>query len=147
MGTGRNIGELSATCESCRVWSGPLAMSDSRWMDAAAYVCRSEERIRAGLLAEGLDPAPLDAVLAALRDGGELAGPLDVLHGALRDSGDALGVFGHQLRQVLPGIGGGPVEIVYMCPQGRCSGRRRPRPDEFPLRCAATGEELRRERL
>ncbi|WP_284743904.1 hypothetical protein [Amycolatopsis sp. RTGN1] len=122
-------------------------MNDIRQMDAVAYVCRNEEHIRAGLVADGADTAALDAVLTCLRDGGDLTAALDALHATLRECGDTLGILGHRLRQVLPGVGDGPVEIVYLCPRGWCSGRRRPRPDEFPLRCAITGEGLRREKL
>jgi hypothetical protein len=121
--------------------------------DALAYVCGRLEYLRAVLPRdEAGDPPVLRALFAALSDGQDLVGPLEALHADLLNAGDVLGVWGH----VRPGwrnlsVSGldesAPFEVVYLCPLGRCSGRRPEKTTTFPVTCAITGRELRRERL
>lgn len=124
--------------------------------DAVARVCADVSAIRARLERAG-DPSPLDRLIAAVRDGGEVAERLDELHAALQRCGDALGVFGptHRgggFRSVHPvGLGDPrPVEVVFLCPRGSCSRAWRPDPAAPPSSsptCLLHGEPLRWERL
>ena len=125
--------------------------------DAVARVCAEEPQIRARLERAG-DTSPLDRLIAAVRDGGEVPERLDELHTALQRCGDALGVFGPTRRS-----GGGfrsarpvgmgnlrPVEVVFLCPRGTCSRTWRPDPvasPSAPPPCQVHGEALRWERL
>ncbi|GGJ27924.1 hypothetical protein [Streptomyces brasiliensis] len=112
------------------------------------YVCDQLDRIRAALAAYGLDgAAPLDRLLAALRDGEGLAAPLSALHEALLAAGDAAGVRG-TARGLNP-IGVGPAtpdEWVLLCPTRQCS--RHAWPDSSGATpCRISGQPLRKERL
>jgi hypothetical protein len=124
--------------------------------DAVARVCAEEPQIRARLEGAG-DTAPLDRLMAAVRDGGEVAERLSALRAALQQAGDALGVSaparrGEGFRSVRP-VGMGdprPVEVVFLCPGGSCSRRLRPDPAVPPLTpptCLLHGQPLRWERL
>jgi hypothetical protein len=106
--------------------------------DAVARVCTDEPDIRACLERAG-DTSPLDRVIAAVRDGGEVRDLLDALHAALQRGGDALGVYGPNrsgagYRAARPvGLGDPrPVEVVFLCPRGTCSRRWRPDPAAPP---------------
>lgn len=124
--------------------------------DAVAWVCAGEPGIRACLERDG-DTSPLDRLIAAVRDGGEVVERLDELHAALQRCGDALGVFGPTRRggnyHGAHPVGMGdprPVEVVFLCPRGNCS--RTWRPDAVtqpstPPECQLHGESLRWERL
>ena len=125
---------------------------------ALAYICANVEQLREDLRGgAGGDDAPLEQLLAALGDGGDLAGPLDRLHARLQADGDAVGIYGHTgdgaaTRGLSPaGIGGvglpGPAEIVYLCPAARCVRFEWPRTAAPVPRCRISGESLRRERL
>lgn len=127
--------------------------ADAPAYDALAYVCGRLDYLRAVLPHdEGDDPPALRALFDALRDAQDLVGPLEALHAGLLNAGDALGVWGHVRsgwRSLsVPGVEeNAPFEVVYLCPLGRCSGRRPDRTTTFPVTCAITGRELRRERL
>lgn len=126
--------------------------------DAVARVCADVPTIRARLERAG-DTSPLDRLIAAMRDGGEVAERLGELHTALQRCGDALGVFGSTRRGggyggTLPGGMGdpNPVEVVFLCPRGSCSRGWRPDPatspsPSTPPTCQLHGEPLRWERL
>lgn len=124
--------------------------------DAVARVCTEEPGIRARLEGAG-DTSPLDRLIAAVRDGGEVDQQLGELHTALQRCGDALGVFGSARRGggyggTLPGGMGdpNPVEVVFLCPRGSCSRAWRPNPvaqPSTPPTCQLYGESLRWERL
>ncbi|GIH23462.1 hypothetical protein Aph01nite_17720 [Acrocarpospora phusangensis] len=118
-----------------------------RTADGLAYVCGRLTVIRAEL--EGHDgtgdASALDRLLDAVRRGGDVAGPLEELHDALRVAGDALGVHSHT-RGLTPAGIGGRAEIVYLCPEGRCSSYRWP-DAAGPPTCEIVGRPLRRERL
>lgn len=124
--------------------------------DAVARVCAEEPQIRACLERAG-DTSPLDRLIAAVHEGGEVSARLDELHAALQRCGDALGVFGPSrrgggFRSARP-VGMGdprPVEVVFLCPRGTCSRYWRPNPAEPPSTaptCQIHGEPLRWERL
>jgi hypothetical protein len=121
--------------------------------EALAYVCGRLDYLRAALPHDEADEPPaLRALFNALSSADDLAGPLDALHADLLNAGDALGVWGHVrsgLRNMtVPGVdSGAPLELIYLCPIGRCAGRRPDRTTTFPMTCAVTGRELRRERL
>jgi hypothetical protein len=124
--------------------------------EALARVCADEPQIRARLERAG-DPSPLDRLIAAVRDGGEVSERLDEVHAALQRCGDALGMFGHSrggevFGSALPvGMGNPrPVEVVFLCPRGTCSRTWRPDPvasPSAPPPCQVHGEALRWERL
>lgn len=124
--------------------------------DAVARVCVDAPGIRARLEHAG-DTSPLDRLIAAVRDRGEVSERLDELHTALQRCGDALGVFGptrrgRDFRSVHPvGLGDPrPVEVVFLCPRGSCSRAWRPDPAAPPSSsptCLLHGEPLRWERL
>lgn len=129
--------------------------------DAVARVCADVPGIRARLERTG-DTSTLDRVIAAVRDGGEVAERLDELHAALQRCGDALGVFGTtrrggSTRGARPvGLGDPrPVEVVLLCPRGNCSRAWRPDhpaidtaiPPSTRPECRLHGEPLRWERL
>jgi hypothetical protein len=121
--------------------------------DALAYVCGRLDYLRSVLPRdEAGEPPVLRTLLNALADARDLAGPLQAVHTALLDAGDALGVWGHVRsgwRDLnLPGVDEtAPFEVIYLCPLGRCSGRRPDKTTTFPVTCPITGQELRRERL
>lgn len=105
--------------------------------DAVARVCTEEPHIRTRLDRAG-DTAPLDRLIAAVRDGAPVTEPLDELHAALQRCGDALGVYGATRRRgyrsaVPVGMGDPrPVEVVFLCPRGTCSRTWRPDPSTSP---------------
>lgn len=117
--------------------------------DGLAYVCRRLDDI-SGLLPKKKQ-ALVSQVLAAVRAGQDPAGPLQALHIALQVAGDHLGVWGHRGEPRGPNMTGinrhQPLEPFYPCPLSRCSGRQVDQSTVFPLVCAITGRELRRERL
>jgi hypothetical protein len=98
---------------------------------AIGYVCGHLVEIRDNLADLG-DAAPLDKLLAAVRDGSDPTGPLDRLHKTLQASGDVLGVYVDPSRAVGPRPVGiappGPSEVVFLCPHLRCSRYSWPRP-------------------
>ncbi|MCX4529286.1 hypothetical protein OG982_26930 [Streptomyces sp. NBC_01551] len=122
---------------------------------ALAYVCQRLDYLD-GLLSPaqgtGGDSPELrsltDAVTAAQRPGlSELRGLLQALHQAVQAAGDPLGVWQAPAQRSLhlPGISGDtPFEAIYLCPLGRCAGRRPDRATVFPLICTLTGRELER---
>jgi uncharacterized protein YbjT (DUF2867 family) len=122
---------------------------ETRVADGLAYVCQHLDTIRAALDPDQQqEPAPIQAVRAALRTGADLTMPLQTLHSALLDVGDALGVW-HAARNGPPmvGIPDTPFEPIYLCPRDRCAGRRVDSATVFPLTCALAGQQLRRETL
>jgi hypothetical protein len=124
------------------------AIVDQR--DAVAYVCRNLEQFRVALAGSEAESAILSRFEEAVRSGQDLGDVLDALHRAVQANGDALGVFGPRSRSfgpVIPGESGGPWGILFLCPLGRCSGRRYPRMADFPLRCSVSGESLLRKRI
>jgi hypothetical protein len=96
---------------------------------AIAYVCGNLPEIRSQLDHLG-DSAPLDQLLAAIRDGDDVVQPLDDLHEALLAGGDVLGVYGDSTRSArLAGItAAAPLETLYVCPHRRCSRYHWPEP-------------------
>jgi hypothetical protein len=121
------------------------SQSADRIAAGLAYVCKEFASLRAVLPDD--EQGPLRRLLAAVRNGEDLAGPLAALHAALLAAGDHLGIWG-QRSVTMAGINTqGPFEFVYLCPLGRCSGRSVDKNTVFPLICAITGQELRRERL
>lgn len=124
--------------------------------DAVARVCADAPGIRARLDCAG-DTSPLERLIAAVRDGGEVAERLSELHAALQRCGDALGVFGPTRRggnyRGAHPVGMGdprPVEVVFLCPRGSCSRDWRPdptTPPSTPPTCLLHSESLRWERL
>lgn len=128
---------------------------DDHTDQALAYVCRRLDYLRRLLSPDrgpGGDPPELDALTdaatAAQRpDQGELRDLLQALHQAVQAAGDPLGVWQASAQRSvhLPGIpGGGPFEPLYLCPVGRCAGRRPDQSTVFPLTCTITGRELKR---
>jgi hypothetical protein len=121
--------------------------------EALAYVCGRLDYLRAVLPPdEAGEPPALRALLEAVSHAHDLTGPLDALHIGLLNAGDALGVWGHVRSGVrslnVPGVDEHtPFEVIYLCPLGRCAGRRPDRTTTFPVTCAIAGRELRRERL
>ncbi|MEV5410336.1 hypothetical protein AB0K60_16045 [Thermopolyspora sp. NPDC052614] len=123
-----------------------------RTRDALAYACDHLEELREDLGDDPAGSALLDRLLSRIRGNGTIADVLDEIHAALQAAGDALGLYGrvpgHQGDRGidLAGLGSGPLEIVYLCPIGRCSGHQTQAAGS-PPRCGISGEELRRERL
>lgn len=116
---------------------------------ALAYVCTHLEGIRSDLRsgASG-DDAPLEELLAVVREGRDAAGPLDVLHAVLQADGDVRGVYGY-VRGVSPaGVDRARSgETVYLCPARHCGRYWLPdNPGPVPV-CEISGVLLRRERL
>lgn len=117
------------------------------WQDGLALVCEQADRIRADL---GKSGGLVDRVVASARAGDDVKEPLDALHQAILATGDVLGVYGHTARHhgpVVAGIAQVPMDVVYLCPAGRCS-RYVWAADtvEVPV-CRITGRALRRDRL
>ncbi|MEU9620813.1 MULTISPECIES: hypothetical protein [unclassified Streptomyces] len=113
-----------------------------------AYVCDQLEHIGAALEMYGpAGRAPLEHLLAALRDGEDPAAPLDALHEALLAAGDAAGIHGRARglnpQGVTPAT---PDEWVLLCPAHQCSRHTWPDGPAAP-RCRISGLPLRRERL
>ncbi len=123
-----------------------------RTRDALAYACGHLEELRADLGDDPAGSAVLDRLLSRIRRNGKIVDVLDEIHASLQAAGDALGLYGrvpgrHGDRGIdLPGLDTGPLEIVYLCPIGRCSGHE-PQAAGTPPRCGISGKELRRERL
>ncbi|WP_159050288.1 hypothetical protein [Streptomyces cellostaticus] len=122
---------------------------------ALAYVCAKLEQIREDLRAgAGGDEAPLDHLLAAIRDSRDLAGPLERLHARLQADGDAMGIYGN-IRKGAVGRGlplagvdsSSPPEVVYLCPAARCSRYWWPQVATSVPPCTISGQKLRRGRL
>ncbi|MBE1582331.1 hypothetical protein ACFPOI_31335 [Nonomuraea angiospora] len=106
-----------------------MAGLSERVSAAIAYVCGNLPDLRAQLDHLG-DRAPLDRLLAAIRDGSDVTRPLDDLHEALLAGGDVLGVYGGSARSVrLAGItAAAPPETLYTCPHRRCARYQWPEP-------------------
>lgn len=125
-------------------------------VDAVARACAGEPQYRARLERAG-DTSPLDRLIAAVRDGGEVAERVDELNDALQRGGDALGLFGPtrrggNFRGVRPdGMGAPrPVEVAFLCPRGTCSRDWQPdptAPPSAPPTCQVYREPLRWTRL
>lgn len=111
-----------------------------------AYVCRQLDQIRAELQD---DLTPLRRLLDAIDAGRDIADALDMLHEALRAGDDALGIYGHTRRgdERPTGVEDSPLEIIYLCPIDRCSGRRWRSVDAVPVYCQISQQELRRDWL
>jgi hypothetical protein len=113
-----------------------------------AYVCDQLGSIRAALEAHSPEgAASLERLLAALRDGADLAAPLNVLHEALLAAGDAAGI--HARARGLHAQGANaatPEEWVLLCPTGQCSRYAWPDGPDTP-RCRISDQPLREERL
>lgn len=105
-----------------------------------AYACAHLDELKSLLD----DPAPLNRLLDAIRDGADPSEPMRELHRAVQAAGDALGVLGHPNRDIAgtPGLPPVPVELVYLCPSGICS-----RYEWAEARCEVNDAPLRRERL
>lgn len=139
---------------------------DERMGDALAYLCEHLDEVRGKLsrgrptYEDGQEPALLQTIVHGLQadeQPSDLAAALEELHTALRWAGDALGLWGHLPGHIhgrdvrgdviLAGIARESAEILYLCPVGRCSGRRPEFGTVFPLTCSVVGAPLRRERL
>ncbi|MEU9575347.1 hypothetical protein AB0D62_37020 [Streptomyces massasporeus] len=115
---------------------------------AIARICETFDGMRQ-LLG---DPAPLDTILDQLRadveDPALLVGLLDALDSALLQAGDELGLYDEAGRKPLfvPSNGLGPArrtEIVFHCPEGRCTRMVRPDPTASARpRCTLFDKEL-----
>ncbi|QHY98252.1 hypothetical protein SSPS47_24355 [Streptomyces sp. S4.7] len=119
-----------------------------------AAVCGHLEEIRADLRSgPGGDEDPVEQVLAAVQDGGDLAGTLAVLHAVLQADGDPQGLDGYTdhaggIRGLQPaGISTTRAEPIYVCPAGRCARYWWPQPVVPVPKCAISSTPLRRERL
>ncbi|SFT29832.1 hypothetical protein [Streptomyces sp. ok210] len=119
-----------------------------------AAVCTHLEEIRADLRSGPSEEVDLlERVLAAARDGGDIAGMISVLHAALQAGGDPLGLDGYTdhsgaIRSLRPaGISSARAELVYLCPEGRCARYWWPQATAPVPHCAISGSILRRERL
>jgi hypothetical protein len=131
---------------------GEAAAPDGVWR--LAGVCAYLEEIRADLRGEpGGDEDPVERVLAAARDGGNVAGPLAELHAVLQAGGDPLGLDGYTdhagaTRGLRPaGISTARAELVYLCPEARCARYWLPLAAVPVPHCAISGTMLRQERL
>ncbi|GII88853.1 hypothetical protein Ssi03_68430 [Sphaerisporangium siamense] len=114
--------------------------------DGLAWVCAELDSLNAVM--PDKKTSPLRHLLAAVRNGQDPADQLQALHIALRKAGDQLGVWGHLRTGPLTGVDEQrPFEPVYLCPLGRCSGRQVDSATTFPLTCAITGRQLRRDQL
>ncbi|MFH8443495.1 hypothetical protein ACH4D3_19985 [Streptomyces sp. NPDC018026] len=133
-------------------------MADERGYAAErlAAVCRHLEEIRRDLRSVTAgDDSPVERVLAAVRDGDDVADALDGLHAVLQVGGDPWGLDGYAddgsgLRGMRPeGIRRpSPGEHVYLCPGGRCTRSWWPRRATEPVpECRMSGVALRRKRL
>ncbi|MFD3993318.1 hypothetical protein [Streptomyces sp. NPDC058583] len=119
-----------------------------------AAVCAHLEEIRADLRSgpSGEDDL-LERVLAAARDGGDVAGTISVLHAVLQAGGDPMGLDGYTdsagaTRGLRPaGISSARTELVYLCPAGRCARYWWPQATAPVPHCAINGSILRQERL
>ncbi|MGQ0773243.1 MAG: hypothetical protein ACT4NY_02300 [Pseudonocardiales bacterium] len=130
-------------------------MPDEYTRDAVAWVCTNVADIRGCLKREG-DTSPLDRLIAAVCDGGEVSELISELHIALQRCGDARGVGstrgGGHYRGARP-VGMDdppPVEVVFLCPRGKCSRSWLPdpaTPPSTPPTCQLYSEPLRWERL
>ncbi|WP_406368153.1 hypothetical protein [Streptomyces sp. NBC_01546] len=116
--------------------------------DDVAYICDQLGSIRTTLEAHSpLGAAPLEGLLAALRDGEDPATPLNVLHEALLAAGDAAGVYARSRALNPPGVNPAvPDEWVLLCPTGQCSRHAWPDGSDVP-RCRISDRPLRAERL
>ena len=119
-----------------------------------AAVCAHLQQIREDLLVgPGRDDGPLERVLVAARDGGDVAGTLSLLHAVLQAGGDPLGLDGYTdvasaVRGLRPtGISSLSAELVYLCPEGRCARYWWPQGTAPVPHCAISSSTLRRERL
>ena len=119
-----------------------------------AAVCAHLKEIRADLRGgPGGDEGPVERVLAAARDGGDVAGTLAVLHAVLQADGDPLGLDGYTdhtgaTRGLRPaGISTTRAEPVYLCPAGRCARYWLPLTTVPVPHCTISNSMLRRERL
>jgi hypothetical protein len=131
-----------------------------RRAEQVAIVCAHIDDIQEDLcdIRDG-DDGPLEAVLAATRNGRDIAASLKELHTALQAGGDALGLHGYSeggsgnrgpqplgVNGDLASAGQGH-EITYVCPADRCTRYWWPQGAEPVPRCAINGTSLRRERL
>ncbi|MFF3137677.1 hypothetical protein [Streptomyces mirabilis] len=119
-----------------------------------AVACAYLDEIRRDLRQELGEDQALEQVLAAARDGGDLAGPLTALHAVLQAAnGDPLGLDGYAgtgsgTRGLQPvGISDRPGERVYLCPAGRCARYWWPQATTSVPHCHISDADLRRERL
>ncbi|MFE2498395.1 hypothetical protein [Streptomyces scopuliridis] len=121
-----------------------------------AAVCGRLDEIRRDLRSvPGGDDGAVERVLAAVRDGTDVAGALDGLHAVLQTGGDPWGLDGYAddgsgLRGIRPdGIARpSPGEHVYLCPGDRCARSWWPRRATEPVpECGMSGAALRRKRL
>ncbi|MFD4231398.1 hypothetical protein [Streptomyces sp. NPDC058545] len=119
-----------------------------------AAVCAHLKEIRGDLRSgPGGDEGPVERVLAAARNGGDVAGTLAVLHAVLQAGGDPQGLHGYTdqagaIRGLrLAGINTTRAEPVYLCPAGRCARYWWPLPAVPVPHCAISNTLLRRERL
>ncbi|MER5907853.1 hypothetical protein ABT150_48935 [Streptomyces mirabilis] len=133
-------------------------MADERGHMAGrlAAMCGHLDEIRRDLRSvPGGDDGPVERVLAAVRDGADVAGALDGLHAVLQAGGDPWGLDGYAddgsgLRGIWPdGIARpSPGEHVYLCPADRCTRSWWPRRATEPVpECGMSGAALRRKRL
>ncbi|MEV5349728.1 hypothetical protein ACIG54_37320 [Streptomyces achromogenes] len=132
--------------------AGEAAATDGA--EGLAAVCAHLEEIRADLRSgPGGDEGPVERVLAAARDGGDVAGTLAVLHAVLQAGGDPQGLHGYAdhpraVRGLRPaGISTTRTEPVYVCPAGRCARYWWPQPAVPVPHCEISSTLLRRERL
>jgi hypothetical protein len=104
------------------------------------YACANMADIRDALA----QAREADALVEAVRSGGDVPAALTALHEAMLRAGDPLGVLGHDIRsgQAVPGLPARRAEIVYLCPVTVCS-----RIAWAPGSCELSGEELRWKRL
>lgn len=120
-----------------------------------AYVCQQRDYLRELLTLErqcmssaGQDPPVLAAVLQAVTatpfSPDALAASLATLDEAVLAAGDMLGIRAAAARGLKPvGINDTtPYTPRYLCPLGRCTGRRPNQTTVFPMTCAITGRDL-----
>ncbi|MGP8298139.1 hypothetical protein ACTPOK_09345 [Streptomyces inhibens] len=125
-----------------------------------AVTCAYLDEIRRDLRQELGEEQALEQVLAAVRDGADLAVPLAALHAVLQAAnGDPLGLDGYAgtgsgtrvLQPVgisgLEPVGIRPGERVYVCPAGRCARYWWPQATASVPHCHISDAHLRGERL
>jgi hypothetical protein len=96
--------------------------------DALAYVCEHVTEIRDDLReGAGSDTGPLDRLLAAVPDGGDVGTCLEELHVRLQRDGDAQGLYGcvRGIGARLAGVSADLVGLraggIHRCPHRRCT--------------------------
>lgn len=114
-------------------------------------VCEHADLLRARLGRASERASPVDAVLRAAREGGDLAGELSRLSESLTAlGGRGLAEYADGIHRVgakdarVAGVGlPRPASALYGCPDGRCARTWEPTPAEDVPVCRVSGSSLR----